>query len=118
MGPNQANGWQSVPVGSRFLTVRCDNRWIRHIRQCVEAIDDTGCQIRRFPASLPVPRYPLPRRVVRIVRRAVEMLLPGGRGFCRAKAKLGWSLALPLETWQIDFNPPRALEAFRLWKRQ
>ena len=43
-----------------------------------------------------------------MVRRAADMLLPGGRGSCRAKSKLGRSLALPQEdlAGRFQFAPP------------
>ena len=43
------------------------------------------------------------------LRRAADMLLPGGRGSCRAKAKLGRSLALPNEDLARRFQPAARL---------
>ncbi len=110
---SQPKQWLAIRTGWGKIS---GNATRQSLESNYSAIRGRGCEICRFPASLPVTRYPLPRLVVRIVRRAVELFLPGGRGSCRAKAKLGRSLALPLESWQFDFNLPFALEAFRLWK--
>ncbi len=38
------------------------------------------------------------------------MLIPGGSGSCRTRAKLGRSLALPLEPWTGSFQSAARLE--------
>lgn len=49
MGYNQAYGWQSVPVGTRFLTAQCDNRWNRYIRQSMKQVARSVVFLHRCP---------------------------------------------------------------------
>ncbi len=43
------------------------------------------------------------------VRRAAVSIVPGGRGSCRTKAKLGRSLSLPLKSQAGSFQPAARL---------
>ena len=61
-------------------------------------------------ASLPsAPKETQEFNAALCVRRAAVSIVPGGRGSCRTKAKLGRSLSLPLKSQAGSFQPAARL---------